>query len=123
MKGNNPQAKGLFVKVKAPIQCHLWTKNKLTNEDLHFENVRTFYEDNHLERSIIRCKECGQLYYYEFYEIVDWDKGNDKMYCTYIPIEADEKLITDLNSRIPIELLAVTPQLHWNPDNKIFWSK
>lgn len=115
--------KDIFVKGKEPVQCHLWTKKNLVSEDLRFENVRTFFEDNHLERSIIRCKNCRQLYYFEFYEVVDWEKGNDKMYCTYVPIDADENLITDLNSRLPIGLLAVTPQIHWDNDDRIYWVK
>lgn len=122
-KQNKVNKGSVFVKVKAPVLCHLWTKKELMPRDFHFETVLIYYKDNHQQRALIRCVECDQPYYYEFYEVVDWDKGDDKMYSTFIPIEPDESLIKDLNNKLPIELLAVTPQIHWDPDNRIYWDR
>ena len=113
--------KEFFLTMKEPKQCHLW-KNP-TKDDLDFENVATYVESSHFDRGLIKCKRCGQLYYYEFYEVIDWEKGNDKMYSTYIPIEYDKTLIEDLNKRSPMELLAISPRLQWDPDDSLKWIK
>jgi hypothetical protein len=36
------------------------------------------------------CKECGQLYFFEFIEEVDFISA-DKIYCTYIPVKSKEE--------------------------------
>jgi len=113
----------IFLTVKSPIKCHLWKKKKLTPKDLQFEEVKSIIESSHFDRSIYKCKRCGQLYFYEFYEEIDWLGGNDKIYTTYIPIDADEKIIENLNERTPLELLAVSPMLRWDSDDKIVWVK
>ena len=63
----------LFVIVKClkePVGCHLWHKEKLTRKDLDcLERVKVIVDSSHLMREIKRCKECGQLYYYDFSEV------------------------------------------------------
>lgn len=110
-------------KVKDPIQCQLWSMEKITGDDLDFTHVQTYVDTSHFSRSLLRCKECGQLYYSEFYEIVDWENGNDDIYSTYIPIEYDEGVINELNNRSPFELLGVYPKLQWDNDEPIKWSR
>lgn len=102
-----------------PTQCHLWQKELLTKEDLSFHTVKKLVESSHLDRSVLKCKQCGQLYFHEFYEEVDWLNGNDKMYTTYIPIE--EQDIAKLENNSPLELLGRVPRLQWDNDNKIVW--
>jgi len=68
------------------------------------DEVRTLEDDSHLMRRLYRCKKCGQLYFYEFYEEIDWAEGNDPQYCTLIPVE-DEGSAELLNKKAPIELL------------------
>lgn len=64
-----------------PIKCHLWQKEELTEQDLYtgnsFELLRTFADENHLSRCLLKRKDCGRLYFYEFYEEIDWKQGND----------------------------------------------
>lgn len=78
-----------------PTQCHLWQKEPLTSEDIrmdkNFEFLFTFEEDTHLIRRLVQCKDCGQLYFYEFYELIDWVGGNDPQYRTFIPVESEEE--------------------------------
>ena len=113
--------------MKKPTQCHLWQKEKLDASDLDFEVVTKFIESSHFDRNIVRCKQCGQLYYHEFYEHINFD-GNDDMYDTWIPIESSEeetKMLTDAET--PIELLQFSPRLHWafvgGKDEAIRWIK
>jgi phage terminase large subunit GpA-like protein len=111
----------LFLGLKPPKQCKLWKDPNMNG--FKFERVETYVESSHFDRGLLKCPECGQLYYYEFYEVIDWKEGNDQMYSTYIPIEYDKALIEDLNKRSPLELLAITPRLQWDPDGSIKWIK
>ena len=57
----------------------------------------------------------GQLYFYEFYEVVDWKDGNDKQYSTYIPVDTPEQ-IEALKASSVFDLLRFFPRLqgtHW----------
>ena len=54
-----------------PTQCHLWQTENFSSQDLSLENfelLETFADDSHFWRYLLKCKECGQLYFYEFYE-------------------------------------------------------
>src|SRR5262245_35598944 len=60
--------------MKAPIQCAFWEKPELVNEPNRwdrFELLETFVDDSHEFRHLLKCKECGQLYFFEFYEWID----------------------------------------------------
>ncbi len=94
-----------------------------SKDGFKFEHVETYAESSHFDRGLVKCRECGQLYYYEFYEVIDWEEGNDKMYSTYIPIEYDKALIEDLNQRSPMGLLGIFPRLQWDPDGSLKWIK
>jgi len=82
-----------------PLNCHLWTKPDVTIEDLRnsLEDIKTYEEDSHLLRTLKKCKTCGQLFFYEFFEEVDWVGGNDPQYLTWIPVE-NEKIGDELNT-------------------------
>lgn len=81
-------------KLKQPVNCHLWKKPDLKSEDLRFafEAVETYVDESHLFRRLLKCKDCGQLYFYEFYETIDWEGGNDPQYKTFIPVETKEEI-------------------------------
>jgi hypothetical protein len=84
--------------LREPTQCHLWKLNHpelgRDAKDDKMELVKEFERDSHLIRSLLRCSDCGQFYFYEFYEEIDWSGENDPLYRTWIPI--DEKDIDDL---------------------------
>ncbi len=81
-------------KVKEPTQCHLWQKQDLSSSDLDpktFEVIKVFLDDDRLKRKLLKCKDCSQLYFYEFYEEIDYIGGNDPQYRTFVPVESKEQ--------------------------------
>ena len=102
----------LFLKVKDPVQCHLF-KNTPGKSDLALTNfvcLKTLEHESHLIRYILQCKQCGQLYFFEFYEVIDWVAGNDPQYNTYIPVSTVEEA-EKLNTRSSFDICYVTPRL------------
>jgi formylmethanofuran dehydrogenase subunit E len=58
--------------------CHLWQTETVAEDELmKLEDVETFLDESHLIRRLKRCNECGQLYFYQFLEEIDWEKGDD----------------------------------------------
>jgi hypothetical protein len=98
--------------MKNPTQCILWENPGLVADpkDTRFERIRTYVNDSHLMRELLKCRECGQLYFYEFYEEIDWDEGEDPQYRTYIPVESDME-IEVLKRTSPSELVSYFPRL------------
>jgi len=80
--------------MKSPTQCILWENPELVagSKEDRFEPMDTYVDDSHLIRRLLKCRECGQLYFYEFYEEIDWDAGEDPQYRTYIPVENDAEI-------------------------------
>jgi hypothetical protein len=64
---------------KTPTQCELWEKPELVDGP----------PMDRCER--LKCRECGQLYFVEFYEGADWKEGNDRCYVPYIPVAATDQ--------------------------------
>ena len=67
-------------------------------------------QPGHLIRRLLRCTDCGQLYFYEFYEEIDHAGGEDPQYRSYIPV-TDEEDAAKLAKMMPFELLTFTPRL------------
>ena len=61
--------------------------------------------------SLYKCRECGQLYFYEWYEWVDWKEGNDKQYTTLVPAHTAED-VEALKATSPFTLMYYFPRLH-----------
>jgi hypothetical protein len=99
--------------LRQPTQCVLWDKPQLVGQppvkDM-FETVETFVDTSHLERTLFKCRECGQLYFYEYYEHVDFGDGNDREYLTYIPVEAPED-IAAMKEGTVFDLMRFFPRL------------
>jgi hypothetical protein len=97
--------------MKKPTQCVLWHTKNITPRDLNLELLKVYMRTAHIERDLFKCRECGQLYFHEWYEHVSF-KHDAYMYDTYIPIENEEeaqKLLETMNSA---ELAQFVPQLH-----------
>src|SRR5882762_1278101 len=97
-----------------PEQCHLWHKDPLTFEDYahaHFERLQEYEDDTHLMRRLLKCQDCGQLYFYEFYEWIDWQNGNDPQYVTLVPVASAEEA-SKLAELSPIQVAGLRPALH-----------
>jgi hypothetical protein len=71
-----------------------------------------------LERSLFKCRECGQLYFFEWNEWVDWDEGNDTSYSTLIPVQTKEE-VEALKATSIFTLMTYFPRLHL--DGKATW--
>jgi hypothetical protein len=101
--------------LRAPTQCVLWEDPKqiALPAKLTLELVESYVESSHLDRCLFRCPECGQLYFYEFYEWVDWQEGNDKQYVTYFPVEGAADL-EELKAESEFGLMRFYPRLHWD---------
>jgi hypothetical protein len=68
--------------------CHL-----LRNKEIDFhvlqnslEQIDLLTDTSHFFRSLRTCKTCGQLFFFEFLEFIDWVKGDDPQYCMWIPV-------------------------------------
>jgi len=98
--------------VKLPTQCVLWDKPELVLEPVGqlFELLETYEEESHFWRYLLKCRECSQLYFYEFYEEIDWEKGNDSQQSTYIPVNSQEEVET-LKMKSSFELQQCFPRL------------
>lgn len=107
------------MKIVKPTQCHLWAGKRIGLDQVRALKQKAIYEDDsHLIRALMECPECGQNYYFEFYEVIDWDNGNDSQYHTYIPIEDDAATIDALNQMSSMQLLSLSPRLQddWGKD-------
>jgi len=65
-----------------------------------------------LVRTLLRCRECGQLYFHEFYEEIDWIEGKDAQYLTWIPVD-DPESGEELSKMSPLALL-VYPSIRYD---------
>jgi hypothetical protein len=103
---------GKITTMKAPTQCALWKKPELLDErrENRFELLETFVDESHLSRDLLKCKECGQLYFFEFYEEIDWEDGDDPQYSKYIPVGTRAE-IEMLKKASPFQLWQYRPQL------------
>jgi hypothetical protein len=121
-RGANENVPIKFVTLRHPTQCVLWEQPERLNAGGFGELFKTIarYEDSsHLTRYLYECRECGQRYFYEWCEMVDWDEGNDKQYTTLIPVRTKAE-ITALKQASTIELLCYSPRLQRDGD-KIVW--
>jgi len=98
--------------MKAPTQCVLWKKPKLAqgSKSERFELVEFYVDESHWRRYLLKCRECGQLYFYEFYETIDWEHGEDPQYSTYVPVETAAE-IEALKATDHFDLRQFSPRL------------
>ena len=95
------------IKTSHPTKCVLWRTENLSIDQLRqiLEIITIYEDDSHLIRRLLRCKECGHLYFKEFYEEIDWIEGKDAQYWTWIPVD-DAESGEELNKLSPLELLS-----------------
>ncbi|GAA0560913.1 hypothetical protein [Rhizomicrobium electricum] len=72
-----------------PTSCVLWREPERLR-DLRMETVTVFEEDEHFRRALLKCPECGQLYFYEMHEEVDFENGQDPVTRLYTPVPTGE---------------------------------
>lgn len=100
--------------MKKPTQCIFWHNPQLILRgaiDDHFERLDAYIHESHLWRYLLKCRECGQKYFFEFYEEIDWIDSQDPQYWTYIPVETDDEINQLKNTTTPLGLLGFFPRL------------
>lgn len=107
-----------IVQLQHPTQCVLWEHPERIAGRFSefFDGVECYEDSSHLTRSLFKCRECGQLYFHEWYEWVDWDKGNDKQYSTLIPVHSTEE-IEALKCTSVFTLMTYFPRLQFDGIN------
>ena len=113
-----------------PEFCHLW-KEKSPDTVKYLQIVKEYAgpfntDADEAMRSVKKCSNCGQLY---FYEMLEWrdDGGNDPIYRTIIPVKEAEDA-DKLAKLSQFDVLDHLPQIRYNwPDDakhpSIFWEK
>jgi hypothetical protein len=104
-----------IVHLRHPTQCVLRENPDRVGGGFgeFFEEVESYEDSNHLSRSLYKCRECGQLYFHEWWEWVDWDEGNDKQYSTLIPVQTQEE-IAALKQTTTVTLMTYFPRLQFD---------
>lgn len=109
----DPELKGQTERtLRPPTQCVLWREpERIASPDAdRFELLEDLVESSHWDRALLRCRECGQLYFFEFYETIDWEGGDDAQYTTYIPVQTREE-VEALKQASVFDLLLFSPRL------------
>lgn len=76
-----------------PAACAMWAQESPRPE---LEIIKRYSPEDYSvqaddsSRSLRRCTECGQLYFYQMVEMIDMEDGQDPIYRTYIPVESEE---------------------------------
>lgn len=83
-----------------PIQCRYWNEPEALNGGYWdaFERLRHIVDERHLDRMELRCKECGQHYFYEFTEEVNFGDGGDPHIISLIPVRSEGDMQTLLQT-------------------------
>ena len=66
--------------MKEPTGCIYWNKPEdLTSEvlDNGFDLIERFDDSSHLMHALMKCRECGQQFFYEFRDEIDLKDGYD----------------------------------------------
>jgi hypothetical protein len=102
-----------FVQLPPPAACALWEHPERAGGKFAeiFEEVESYEDSSHLSRALYKCRECGQLYFFEWYEWVDWDGGDDRSCSTLIPVQTPEQLEA-LKQTDMFGLMRYYPRLH-----------
>lgn len=111
-----------------PEHCHLWANPEAVSPRRwmdQFEHLQTLRDSSHCWRYLLACKDCGQLYFHEFFETVDWKDGDDPQFWTWIPV-ADSHEADKLNRLAHFDLQDIVPRLNRDrpkgvTEPKIYW--
>lgn len=85
-------------KITENSTCHVWNHPEITSDQIKIslEVIKTYQDESHLIRYLKKCRTCGQLFFYEFSEEIDWVGGNDPQYRLWIPVN-DQKSADELS--------------------------
>jgi len=108
-------------------RCHLRLSKPTAAEIADaLELVQSFVDESHLIKNLHQCRACGQLYFHVWFELLDWDDGDDRMYDFYIPVTTKAE-IDRLREVMPppqsIDLLECRPRLQVRPGSEASWAE
>jgi hypothetical protein len=116
--------------MQPPRKCDLWEHPERVAPRAwleRFDHMQTLEDTSHWWRYLLKCKECGQLYFHEFYEEMDIEDGDDPQFWTFIPVYTDQD-VERLNGYDRSTLLEIYPRLHRDTpkgtkEPAIYWLK
>jgi hypothetical protein len=109
-----------------PEQCALWRSPEVVRDSHEiFEAVVTYQDESDHRRVLLKCRECGHLYFYEMYEPCHWG-DDDPVYRTYIPVASAEQA-TEVAALSVWDVARCAPAIHENwsrgkDRSEIFWT-
>jgi hypothetical protein len=114
------EAPSEIIYLQKPTQCLLWQHPDRIRIGQKFsdllEAIESYEDSRYLTRSFYKCRECGQLYFYEWLE---WaHRGIDKTYDTFVPVKTQAE-IEALKQTDSLSLLSYFPRLQF--DGGIGW--
>lgn len=95
-----------------PIQCRYWNEPEALNGRYWdaFERLRRIVDERHLDRMELRCKECGQHYFYGFAEEVNYGGSGDPHVISLIPVRSEDDIQALLQTSV-LGLRTVFPRM------------
>jgi hypothetical protein len=67
-------------------------------------------EESHFWRYALKCHDCGQTYFFQFLEEIDWEDGYDDQLSIYVPY-AGQTALDALKREDRLSVLLKRPQL------------
>lgn len=93
-------------------RCALWKDADAVLADPmkdRFALLARLCETSHHWRYVLACRGCGQKYFMEFYEEIDWDGGKDPSWTSYVPFETDAELAALNAMGMPVSMEQPNP--------------
>jgi hypothetical protein len=110
-----------LTKTSGAVTCHLFEKERLTQDDLKFKDVEQIVEDDKFELAACRCLECGKLYLRCFSEINF--PGVDDYWSYFVSISATELEEVKRHLKTALQLFGSREHILCMPGGKIFRTK
>jgi hypothetical protein len=115
--------------MSAPTKCHLWAIDALPEQELRsaLQQVEDVANESHMTKTLYRCRSCGQRYLGIWYELIDWDGGDDRAFEICVAVGGAheiERLKQLMPPPMSLDLLAVSPRLQFDgagADRRAYW--
>jgi hypothetical protein len=84
-----------LVELRHPTQCVLWEQPERAigrGFSQCLEEIASYQDGRHRIRSLEKCRECGQLYFYDWFEWTERDEGVDWALSNLIPVQTEAEI-------------------------------
>jgi len=102
-----------FVELRHPTQCVLWEHPERVKGSAFsrcLEEIACYEQGRHQTRTLEKCRECGQLYFYDWFEWSEREEGIDWAVSNLIPVQTEAE-IEALKQASSSDLLLYWPRL------------